>query len=140
MQLHHIGPTEIASAIATARAVFPYVSYWRFGTQGFIIATAEPQDVTEARRLYMLRALAEPGLQREERPEHLLERMLASRILSPQAADRMIEQLHPPINTDHNRYLEYSTPRYYASSFDWASYNFAFFGSFEKQSMQSPHD
>lgn len=137
VQLHYIGPREIASAIATARAVFPYVSYWRFGGQGFLIATAKPQDVTEARRAYLLKALSGPGLDRAESSDHLLGRMLASRIMSPQATDRMIAQLHPPINTDQNRFLEYATPRYYSSDFDWAENNFAFFSSFGRQGAPS---
>ena len=131
VQLHHMGAREIASALATVRVVFPYVSYWRFGTQGFLIGTNEPQDVTPTRYAHMLSALSGPGMDRAEPSDHLLNRMLASRILSPGAVDRMIAALNPRVNTDHNRFLEYATPRYYASDYDWASANVAFFSQFD---------
>jgi spermidine synthase len=35
VQLHHISPREVESEIATVRSVFPYVSFWYFGGQGF---------------------------------------------------------------------------------------------------------
>jgi len=31
------------------------------------------------------------------------------------------------INTDHNRWIEYATPRYNVSSYDWRTDNLAFF-------------
>ena len=43
VQMHHISPDEISSAIATLRSVFPYVSFWNFGGQGMMVASLEPQ-------------------------------------------------------------------------------------------------
>ena len=139
VQLHHIGPAEIASALATARAVFPYVSFWRFGNQGYLIATNEPQRVTPARHARLLSALSVPSQDRREPSEHLLDRMLASRLLSPAAVDRVIADMHPRLNTDHNRYLEYATPRYYATDHDWTSSNVVFFAGFESATSSPAH-
>src|SRR5207253_7967493 len=49
VQLHHISSAEIASAVATVREVFPYVSFWYFGDQGMIVATHRPQVIEPAR-------------------------------------------------------------------------------------------
>jgi len=47
--------------------------------------------------------------------------------MSPDAVDAMIAELHPVINTDHNRWIEYATPRYNATSRDWKAENLAYF-------------
>jgi spermidine synthase len=134
VQLHNIGPAEVASAIATARAVFPYASYWYFGDQGFIVATNRPQRVEESRAAYMLNVLPKPD------PNRLLARMLASRILDPEAVDRMIAADHPRLNTDHNRFIEYATPRYYSSDYNWTAHNRAFLAAFQtRDSTLIPH-
>jgi hypothetical protein len=41
----------------------------------------------------------------------------------------MIQELHPVINTDHNRWLEYATPLYNASAADWQQTNLDYFSS-----------
>jgi hypothetical protein len=46
----------------------------------------------------------------------------------------MIAALKPVINTDHNRWIEYSTPRYNASAEDWPKRNVAVMKAFETQS------
>ncbi len=125
LQLHHISPAEIASAIATARAVFPQVSYWVFGKQGFILASNRPQMLEASRAASLLRVLPEPE------PERLLAAMTSSCVLDSDAVDRMIAARHPRLNTDHNRYIEYATPRYYASDYDWYAHNLAFLASYQ---------
>jgi spermidine synthase len=124
VQLHHISPAEIGAAIATARTQFPYVSFWCYGKQGFLIATTHPQQASPE-RLARLRA-ALPG--------ELVERLQASRLLRPAAVDRMIAATGPRINTDHNRYIEYATPRYYAGGYDWMAYNTRFLTAFDRDS------
>jgi len=39
IQVHHIGPEELGSVIATMREVFPYVSFWKVGGQGILIGS-----------------------------------------------------------------------------------------------------
>jgi spermidine synthase len=129
VQLHHIGPEEIASAIATVRQVFPYVSLWYFGDQGMIIATREPQTIDSAGVDRASAAMAHFGTGREV--EGLADRMIRSQLMTPAAVDRMILAMKPVINTDHNRWIEYSTPRYNASKENWAQHNSGFFRGFE---------
>jgi hypothetical protein len=50
--------------------------------------------------------------------------------MNPDAVDRMIASHAAVINTDHNRWLEYSTPRYNSSNADWVARNLAFLKSF----------
>jgi spermidine synthase len=114
VQLHHIGPQEVACALATARAVFPYVGLWLYGTQGMMVASAHPLVLDEARR---------PELARRFRSAPLVDELLSSVLVSPSGLARLIDDFHPVINTDHNRWLEYSTPRYQSSSFDWMRHN-----------------
>ncbi len=118
VQLHHIGHDEVASAIATARAVFPYVSFWYFGGQGMIVASEHAQELPAGRLEYLASHLggSEWG-----------ERLRRARLMDPEAVDAMIRELKPVINTDHNRWIEYSTPRYNLSAHDWRADNLVFF-------------
>ena len=110
VQLHHIGSREVASALATVRAVFPYVGLWFRGNQGMMVASAYPLVLEEARR---------PELARRFRSRPLIDELYGSMLVSPVGLTRLLHDLHPVINTDHNRWLEYATPRYQSSSFDW---------------------
>ena len=118
VQLHHIGHDEIASAIATARAVFPYVSLWYFGSQGMIVACDHPQELEAGREAYLASRLGDAGWS---------DRILRARLMSAEAVDTMVRELEPVIETDHNRWIEYATPRYNVSSHDWRTDNLAFF-------------
>src|SRR5882724_134763 len=118
VQVHHIGHYEIASAIATARVVFPYVSFWYFGGQGMIVASDRTQELEAGREAYLASRLGDAW-------EH--ERIPRARLMSVEAVDAMVRELRPVINTDHNRWIEYSTPRYNVSRYDWRAENLAFF-------------
>jgi hypothetical protein len=50
----------------------------------------------------------------------------AAPVLDPDGVARMLASSHPRINTDHNRWIEYVTPHYQASSYDWLSRNLQF--------------
>ena len=123
VQLHHIGPHEVAAALATARAVFPYVGLWVRGKQGMMVASACPLVLEEARR---------PELARRFRSPALVDELYGSVLVSPVGLTRLLRDLHPVINTDHNRWLEYATPRYQSSSFDWLLYNFRLFSQYRR--------
>lgn len=110
LQLHHIGPREIASAMATVRSVFPYAGLWMYGNQGMIVASERPLILTEAHRAEMAARLHSAAL---------VDELYGSRLVSPAGLDRLIQEWRPAINTDHNRWLEYATPRYQSSSYDW---------------------
>jgi hypothetical protein len=94
-----------------------------------LVASMEPQVPNPERRLLI-----------EERMKSLIpaqhskitNEILESRITSPAGVDRMLAATPPVINTDHNRWLEYSTPPYNASTIDWISRNIAFLRSFDR--------
>jgi spermidine synthase len=124
VQFHHISPAEISSAVATARAVFPYVSLWFFGSQGMIVATHHPQTVDHARLDDLARKLSSMSAIKEA-PALLADNITRAQILGTSGVERMLHELHPVINTDHNRWIEYMTPRYNSSDFNWEAYNLA---------------
>jgi spermidine synthase len=138
IQLHHVSPRELESEIATARSVFPYVSFWYFGGQGIMVGSSDPQTPDAARREMLAQRVK--LLIRRTPPEQaqITDEMFHSRVMSPDAVDRMIADAaahgRPAVvNTDHNRWLEYATPRYNSSNADWVSRNLAFLRSFESQ-------
>ena len=129
VQFHHISPAEIASAVASMRTVFPYVSLWYFGRQGMMIASHHPQvfDPGRLEKLVPVWAALNPG----EDAASLAAKIAPAQVLSPPGVERMLDELHPVINTDHNRWIEYSTPRYNSSAFDWTSFNLSRLAAFE---------
>jgi spermidine synthase len=122
IQMHHIGPREIASALATVREVFPYASLWFYGGQGMIVASEHPLIITESRRDALARFYSRDRIAGLE----------AARVLDSDGITRLIAALKPVINTDHNRWIEYATPHYQASSKDWITYNRKFFAQYDK--------
>jgi spermidine synthase len=121
VQLHHIGPAEVACALATARAVFPYVGLWLYGNQGVMVASAHPLVLNEAHR---------PALAQRLRSPQMVDQLYRSVLISPSGLNRLLTHWHPPIDTDNNRWLEYSTPPYQSSSFDWLRYNTRLFSQY----------
>jgi len=125
IQLHRIGPDEIASVIATARSVFPYVSYWTYGGQGMLMAANQPISVTPERIALLETRFRESNYFAADQAHSVVEKLSGGELLSQAAADRMIRERRPVINTDHNRHIEYATPRYASSELDWRAYNLA---------------
>jgi spermidine synthase len=115
VQLHHVGSREISSELATARSVFRYVGLWYYGGQGMLVASDHP--------------LTEPHLQASLAPEQsakLLASLNAAVLLSPEGVERLVASQNAPLNTDHNRWIEYATPRYQSSGEDWVAGNLRF--------------
>ena len=94
------------------------MSFWYFGGQGMIVASDRPQEPEPGREAYLASRLDDAGA---------LARILRARLLSAAAVDAMVREQKPVINTDHNRWIEYATPRYNASAHDWRTDNLAFF-------------
>jgi spermidine synthase len=132
VQVHHIGSAELDSAVATMRTVFPQVSLWYFGGQGILIGTNGPQNVPAGRLQELASRLGRNTRQLLEPPEKLMARVAAARALSPAAVDAILAA-GPVINTDHNRWIEYSTPRYNASTADWRTANLERFARLERR-------
>ena len=114
VQLHHIGPDQVASTLATVREAFPYVGVWFYGNQGLIVASAHPLELDGAQRAELARRFGSV---------RLVDQFYGSELVSPGGMTRLLHDFQPVINSDHNRWLEYSTPHFQSSSFDWLSYN-----------------
>ncbi len=121
-QLHHISPKEVESIMATARASFPYVSAWLFGGQGVLLGTMEPQQIQPDAVSLALGYLRRHSPD-EETAQRKLSEVLASQLLDSAAITRLATTRSPIINTDWNRWIEFSTPRYNLTETDWMSIN-----------------
>ena len=86
-----------------------------------MIASARPLVLNEGRRTELVRRF---------RSASLADELYGSELISSSGLTRLIHDFHPAINTDHNRWLEYSTPRYQSSSFDWLRHNVLFFSQY----------
>jgi spermidine synthase len=111
LQLHHIELYDALSVIATMRSVFPYVSVWSVGGQGILVGSDEPQ-VIRANALEHVKLLS-PRLGWTSPPQFAasVTGLARTQLLSPAAVDRMFARVRPIVNTDRNRFVEYSTPR-----------------------------
>jgi len=112
VQFHHTRPGELGVQIATLRAVFPYVSVWSSGGQGMMVATNDPQILTADRRAYLAQRLRSLSDIPESQQASLESQVFDSELLSPAAVDRLLAEGQYGLNTDHNRWIEYATPRY----------------------------
>lgn len=122
IQLHHISRRDLLVIINTLRRVFPYVSLWRQGTQGALIASVQPQRISylHVQAMNELPA-AQPVRARMPVPNFFA--LLAAQQLGPEDVDALLGELpdYVPealvpyaISTDYYPLLEYSTPRGYA--------------------------
>lgn len=126
VQLHHISPREIASNLATPRSVFPYVSLWYYGQQGMLLASNRPMES----RADIVERLHASGISLES-AQKLVNELTGSLLVGTDGVSRLARDLHPEINTDHNRWIEYATPRYQSSSFDWMTFNLEFLAKYK---------
>jgi spermidine synthase len=130
--LHRIGPDAISSAIATARAVFPAVAYWDYGGQGMLLAGNHPLVIHPERKTRLAEWLSKSSELPPGRAGQILDDMTHAELLSSAGVEAMIASRKPVINTDHNRYIEYDTPRYSSSERDWRAYNIAYFRAWNR--------
>ena len=136
IQLHHIGAVEVASTIATLRSVFPYVSFWRVGGQGILLASDAPQRINSGVFNDMAPAARELQLSEEELSGIVKDAML-SRVLSTEDVTDLVTRVALPLNTDANRYLEYATPKFNISRQNHAASNI---DALLQYSTFSPHE
>jgi spermidine synthase len=110
IQVHHVTVEEITSAMRALREVFPVVSFWVVENQGLLLATDGAQHPTpEALVRLTSRIDWRPSA---ATPDQALARVLSSRLLAPGDVDAWLAS-HPGVaNTDSNRFLEYSAPKY----------------------------
>jgi spermidine synthase len=129
IQIHHIGSEEVGAVIHTLREVFPQVEFWVVGGQGILIASDRPLTLQPTA---FARVMARdpwndsaPGLL----PQRLTE-LLAGRLLSAPEVDHLLARVTFPLNTDANRFLEYSTPRFNLSREPHEQINLQMLGRF----------
>ena len=139
VQFHHTRPDELGVQIATLRSVFPFVSVWSSGGQGMMVATTHLQELTEARRVYLSRRLRSLSNIPESDRSNLEARVFDSQVLSPAAVDRLLGQRQYLLNTDHNRWIEYATPRYNWTDDDGGAANILWLKGFAEPSVTAAH-
>jgi spermidine synthase len=109
MQLHHVSIDDATTALATMRESFRYVSVFVIGNQGVFVGSDEPH-LTQREFFERFQVHATELGDRDARGT--VTRLHASRLLSPSDVDALVARDHPPINTDRNRRLEYTSARY----------------------------
>lgn len=117
MQLHRVSPADLASVLASVRAVFPRAWLYIGGNQGAIVACKRACDPTAATLALLdgnpalAHALAPFGGHAQD--------LVRQRLLDPDAIDRLLQAtaaeagvtVDELVSTDDNSFLEYDTPR-----------------------------
>lgn len=119
IQLHHIGVVELATVIATVRSVYDHVSFWVYGRQGIIVASASPLTLSAEAMRRFFAARPELGFDSDASAGTLLEDVLGSRLLTSAEVSSFVARNDYELNTDQNRYLEYATAKYNVSRVDY---------------------
>ena len=128
IQVHHIAMEELESVLATVRVVFPHVTFWVFGSQGIIVASESPLELTAQGAARFFAGAPAMGMEGPA-ARALFEQALSSQVLSDADVTRLAEDGSVLLNTDRNRHLEYATARYSVSAMDFASRNIEAFAS-----------
>lgn len=111
IQLHHLELSEVRSILATLRRAFPFVALWYIGDQGIILASERPIAL-DPERLDDPRADLSHDLAALKTAPGSTQRPWERLLLDASDVDRLASSGDPIINTDSNRWLELSTPRY----------------------------
>jgi spermidine synthase len=122
IQVHHIGMEELATVLASVRAVFPHVSFWVFGDQGIIVASPSPLELSTVGATRFFEGAGALGFDPVQ-ARRLFVAALASRLLSDADVTRLSGEPAVLLNTDRNRHLEYATARYAVNTTDLAAKN-----------------
>jgi spermidine synthase len=109
VQLHHIRRRELATIIRTLPTVFPHVALFVGGSQGILVASAEPLIASRAR---LEKLAARPAL-RATLAGASLEDLFQEMVASDAELERLVRETDsaPILSTDDNLYLEYATPK-----------------------------
>jgi hypothetical protein len=87
-----------------------------------MIAANHPLASTGAARAELATRLSRP---------RLVQDLEAARVLGSAGVDRLIRENPAILNTDHNRWIEYASPRYEASGYDWETLNRRFLARYQ---------
>jgi len=96
---------------------------WLYGGQGIVLGSLRPVQVE-----HEAKAMALAFLQKQNQGDTVAARskydeFVASRLLTYSEVDALLKARSPIINTDWNRWIEYSTPRYNITDVDWEDVN-----------------
>jgi hypothetical protein len=86
-----------------------------------MVASDQPLAANDARGAVLSDRLSRPGLARE---------LEGARVLGSDGVDRLIRDTRPMIITDHNRWIEYASPRYEPTSYEWEAHNLRFLAQY----------
>lgn len=111
VQLHHIRPRELATIIRTLHRVFPHVALFIGGSQGILVASAEPLEASQKRLDELDDIPAIKATLGSARLEDLLGEMVASNEELERFARDEERDGGALLSTDDNLYLEYATPK-----------------------------
>ncbi len=122
-QLHHIGPDEVLSTMATLGSTFDHVGAWQVGGQGLLLASDEPLTLHPGTLLDLRHepSMAEALALVEQRHGPLELFVERTRLLTPPELEvRIARALDDgvPLTTDGNRYLELYAPRHNLETHD----------------------
>lgn len=140
VQFHHIDRTDLLVLWNTIRSVFPYVSLWRRGTQGALIASMRPQQM---RYLHIqgMNELSTASVVRERLNPPDFFTLIGSQQLDARGLDDILGELKRSlpgwlipyaVSRDYFPYLEYSTPAGYALPDSVEAENFAWIERFNR--------
>jgi spermidine synthase len=113
VQLHHSSPKDFLSIVRTVRSAFPHVGVWFVGGQGVILASETELASSESATAAILNTEALTA-ERKSLAGLDLGRILGTPVFPPTSMAALLNYtstLEVPINTDANRFLEYSSPR-----------------------------
>lgn len=114
VQLHHIGPRDIVSILASLRAEFRYVNLYVQGGQGILVATNSAQ-AAHPRPEAIEKLQAAPTTSLVKQSASSVTTIVGRRLLDNAAVDRMMlatgNDLRAWVSTDDNLRLEYDTPK-----------------------------
>lgn len=130
IQLHHLGPREIATILATARAEFPGVALWRAGGQACLVATTQPPRLNLS---VWQRWLTDPAFATARAATGIVspETLAPAELLPGPRLDALLQRHAGAygLNTDRNRWLEFHSPQFYLSRVDHRAANLRWLAS-----------
>lgn len=132
VQLHHMQPIDLIYVLNTLHREFRYVRLYMIGGQGILVAT---NSEVMSKNLYHLNGKAVEDMSALTKEE---KEMLTGILLEPEDMDYISGKMLFPqlfVSSDNNLYLEYSTPKGNALSYDSASANLEMLKRFREERL-----
>jgi spermidine synthase len=142
-QLHHTSRRNVASVIATLRAVFPYVLVASSGHQGQLIASHTPLTVgrdalLDLEEIGYVRSTLEGGHLVDYVKGIVIDEHGIDKFLS-ETKDRLGIEMADLVSTDENMFLEYATPKTNVPTADDIPDTLKYLGAFHTRQTLPAH-